>query len=143
MLSGPVGESDAEKPYLALATFCDSNFTYIIFRSQLYLLIANLVLLRRPGGCGDGGLEEGLVTGLVAGAGPLARHDLVEDGGHAGGGGGVGEVADGAPQPRVVNIQVQGVETPAVLHYGVQHAEPRALLQKQCAILPPFKRFNG
>ena len=98
------------------------------------MLIANLVLLGRPGGCGDGGPEEGLVTGLVAGAGPLARHDLVEDVAHAGGGGGVGEVADGAPQPRVVNIQVQGVETPAVLHYGVQHAEPRALLQKQYTI---------
>ena len=102
-----------------------------MFRSQLF---TNLILLGRPGGCGDGGLEEGLVTGLVAGAGPLARHDLVEDGGHAGGGGGVGEVADGAPQPRVVNIQVQGVETPAVLHYGVQHAEPRALLQKHFSI---------
>ena len=132
MLSGPVGESDEEKPYLALATFCDSNFT--LFSGHSYLPFANLVLLGRPGGCGDGGLEEGLVTGLVAGAGPLARHDLVEDGADAGGGGGVGEVADGAPQPRVVNIQVQGVETPAVLHYGVQHAESRALLQKQFTI---------
>ena len=106
-------------------------------------LFANLVLLGRPGGCGDGGLEESLVTGLVAGAGPLAHHDLVEDAAHAGGGGDVGEVADRVPQPRVVNIQVQGVETPAVLHYGVQHAESRALLQKQFAILPIYKRFDG
>ena len=60
MLSGPVGESDEEKPYLALATFCDLNFTLIIFRSQLFAVCQPRTALtarrrrRRRSGRGSG-----------------------------------------------------------------------------------------
>ena len=69
------------------------------------------------------------MAGLVAGAAPRPRDELVHDVGYAGVGGGVGEAAGGVAQPRRVYVQVQRVETPAVSHHRVKHAESFALLK--------------
>ena len=93
----------------------------------------NLILLSWPDRGGHSCSILCLVAGLVAGTGPLSPGELVHDGHDACVHLGVAEVAGGVTAPGVVYVQVQGVETAAVLHHGVKHTEALTLLNyKEC-----------